>query len=113
MANSAGKSRVAEPDRRLAELDAVMSALAHAVRRQILLVIHFRGGEMTAGDIASRFHCAWPTISRHLRVLEQSGLVVHEKQGRSRVYRIDPAKLGVVHEWLGWFSGDRRGRKNE
>jgi DNA-binding transcriptional ArsR family regulator len=88
---------------RLEELEAAFAALAHASRRQILLTVRFRGGEMSAGDIAARFHYAWPTISRHLRVLEEAGLLVHHKQGRSRVYRIDRGKLDRVREWLAWF----------
>ncbi|MGH9322793.1 MAG: metalloregulator ArsR/SmtB family transcription factor [Vicinamibacteria bacterium] len=88
---------------RLAELDAVVAALAHPSRRQILLVVHFRGGEMTAGEIADRFSCAWPTVSRHLRVLERAELVVHEKRGRTRVYRLNRRKLSVVKDWLRWF----------
>jgi len=104
----------ADARRRLAEIDEVMAALAHESRRQILLVVHFRGGEMTAGDIARRFECAWPTISRHLRVLEDAGLLVQEKRGRTRNYRIDNDKLNVVAEWLEWFNGDeKRGGKNE
>ena len=98
---------------RLEALDDVVAALAHASRRQILLVVHFRGGEMTAGEIASRFECAWPTISRHLRVLETSGLLVQEKRGRTRNYRIDKVKLDVVRTWLAWFDGDQRGGKNK
>ena len=44
----------------LADVDAVFAALAHASRRHILLVLHYRGGEMTAGEIAARFDCTWP-----------------------------------------------------
>lgn len=77
------------------------------------MVVHFRGGEMTAGEIASRFHCAWPTISRHLRVLENSGLLVQEKRGRTRNYRIDRTKLGVAAEWLRWFEGDQGGKQED
>jgi DNA-binding transcriptional ArsR family regulator len=93
---------------RLEELDVVVSALAHATRRQILLVLHFRGGRMSAGEIADRFSCAWPTVSRHLAVLERAGLVVHEQRGRSRIYRLSPDKLAAVQEWLGWFDPKRR-----
>lgn len=88
---------------RLAVLDRVVSAIAHPARRQILLTIHFLGGEATAGRIASRFSCRWPTVTRHLRVLEDSGLLRHEKRGRSRLYRIDRALLGLVRDWLVWF----------
>jgi DNA-binding transcriptional ArsR family regulator len=87
---------------RLETLDAVVAALAHASRRQILLTVHFREG-MTAGEIAQRFQCSWPTTSRHLRVLETAGLLVHERQGRTRLYRVDHRKLEVLREWLRWF----------
>lgn len=89
--------------RRLEELEAVLAAIAHESRRQILLTVWFRGGAMSAGDIAARFHCAWPTISRHMKVLEDAGLLAHEKEGRSRLYRVNKEKLRVVREWLDWF----------
>ena len=70
----------------------------------ILLVIEFRGGAMTAGEIADRFSCSWPTTSRHLKVLEASGLVVVDKRGRERVYRVNTARLlEVTTTWLGYF----------
>jgi DNA-binding transcriptional ArsR family regulator len=100
------KKNVYEAEERPRELDAVMGALAHRSRRQILLVVHFRGGAVTAGEIAERFSCAWPTVSRHLRVLERAELLVHEKQGRQRIYRVNPAKFHPLKEWLSWF--DRR-----
>lgn len=81
----------------------MFSALAHAARRQMLLVVWFRGGKMTAGQIAGRFSHSWPTTSRHLRVLEDAGLLAHEKKGRTRAYRVDQRKLDLVREWLGWF----------
>jgi DNA-binding transcriptional ArsR family regulator len=91
-------------EQRLAELEAVFAALAHEQRRHILLTLRFRGGEMTAGAIAERFACAWPTTTRHLRVLEDAGLVTVEKRGRERVYRLDADRLlGVVGEWVSWF----------
>ncbi|HEU4411515.1 MAG TPA: metalloregulator ArsR/SmtB family transcription factor [Polyangiaceae bacterium] len=97
----------ADPEERLAALDAVCEALAHPARRQIVLTVHFRGGSMSAGDIAKRFAHAWPTTTRHLRVLEAAGLLAHEKVGRSRVYRLERARLDVIKEWLAWF--DRPG----
>jgi DNA-binding transcriptional ArsR family regulator len=88
----------------LREVEVVFAALAHASRRHVLLVLHFRGGEMTAGEIADRFACTWPTTSRHLRILEASGLVAVAKRGRERVYRLDGQKLArVLRDWLGWF----------
>lgn len=51
----------------------MVTALAHPARRQILLTLHFCGGEATAGYIAQRFAHAWPTTTRHLRGLEDAG----------------------------------------
>jgi len=94
-------------ERELADLELLFDALAHASRRQILLVLKFRGGEMTAGEIANRFACSWPTTTRHLRVLEKAGLVRAEKQGRERVYRLDSKRLlQVAGRWLNAFSDD-------
>jgi DNA-binding transcriptional ArsR family regulator len=87
----------------LAQTESVFDALAHAQRRQILLVLHFRG-EMTAGEIAERFACSWPTTTRHLRILERARLVRVKKRGRERVYQLDRAKLrGTVSKWMRWF----------
>jgi DNA-binding transcriptional ArsR family regulator len=90
----------------LAELDAVFSGLAHGSRRHILLVLRFHGGSMTAGEIAARFECSWPTTTRHLRLLEQAGLVEVKSRGRERIYRLCQARLRrVAGGWLRRFSG--------
>jgi DNA-binding transcriptional ArsR family regulator len=95
-------------ERKLKDVDAVFSALAHPSRRHILLVLRFRGGEMTAGEIASRFACSWPTTTRHLAILEAAGLVRVEKRGRERVYRVDTKRLRqVTAEWFKVFSVKR------
>ena len=88
----------------LAQTESVFDALAHAQRRQILLVLRFRGGEMTAGEIAERFACSWPTTTRHLRILERARLVRVKKRGRGRIYQLDRRMLrGTVSKWLRWF----------
>lgn len=92
-----------EAQKKLAELDTALTALAHESRRHILLVVWFRGGAMTAGEIAARFGCTWPTTSRHLRVLEAAGMLEVERQGRTRSYRVNTRKLQLVQEWLNWF----------
>jgi DNA-binding transcriptional ArsR family regulator len=90
--------------RELADLDAVFAALAHAQRRQILGVLHARGGALTAGEIADRFDCTWPTTSRHLRQLEDAGLVTVEKNGRERIYRLERKRLtAIAGNWLDRF----------
>ena len=56
-----------------------------------------------AGDIAALFKHAWPTTTRHLQVLEEAGLIRHERQGRTRLYRIDKKRLATARAWLDWF----------
>ncbi len=97
------QSSALAPVDKLEQLDVVIDAIAHPARRQILLTLHFRGGTATAGELAARFEHAWPTTTRHLRVLEDAGLLKHVKSGRTRLYTIDHERLALVTEWLGWF----------
>jgi DNA-binding transcriptional ArsR family regulator len=83
--------------------DAVFGALAHAARRRVLVTIFFNGGSMTAGEIAAVFEHAWQTTTRHLRVLEQAGLLTQERQGRLRIYRLERKRFRLVREWLSHF----------
>ena len=83
--------------------EAVFTALAHPARRRILMTLNFEGGSMTAGEIASLFEHAWPTTTRHMRVLESAGLLHQERRGRTRVYRIDRHRLEVARDWIAWF----------
>lgn len=87
--------------RKLAELDVVFEALAHPVRREIVQVLHARGGEMTAGDLAARFEHSWPTTTRHLAVLVESKLISVRKAGRERRYMLCRDRLaGGLGLWL-------------
>ena len=86
--------------------EAVFTALAHPARRRILLTLHFEGGAMTAGAIAGVFEHAWPTTTRHLGVLAAAGLVRHERQGRTRVYRFDRRRVELVRDWLTQLTQD-------
>jgi DNA-binding transcriptional ArsR family regulator len=86
--------------------EVVFTALAHPARRRILMTVNFKGGSMTAGEIAALFAHAWPTTTRHLQVLESAGLLQHERQGRARIYRIDRRRLDLARDWLAWFSKD-------
>lgn len=93
-----------EPEQRKDAYEAVFTALAHPVRRRMLMTIYFKGGSMTAGEIATTFEHSWPTTTRHLQVLESAGLLEHDRLGRSRRYRIDCRRLELVRDWLDWFS---------
>ena len=59
---------------------------------------------MTAGDLASRFECSWPTTTRHLGVLHDAGLIRCERVGRQRHYTVDRERLqSVAGAWLDRF----------
>lgn len=64
----------------------IFEALASSVRRQILAYLSH--AEMSAGDIASRFNLAKPSISQHLSILEAAGLVESERRGQFVFYRL-------------------------
>jgi DNA-binding transcriptional ArsR family regulator len=98
----------------LDDLESVFNALAHQSRRTILSVLYARGGEMSSGAIAARFDCSWPTTTRHLRVLEEAGLVHVALRGRERVYRLDIVRLGaVVGTWLNRFDINTPARQQQ
>jgi DNA-binding transcriptional ArsR family regulator len=76
----------------------IAAAIADPVRREIMTML--RGRTMSAGEIADRFEISRPAVSRHLRVLRESGLVVDELHGRRRLYRLDTAPLAPLEAWL-------------
>ncbi|MFD6159386.1 metalloregulator ArsR/SmtB family transcription factor [Nocardia sp. NPDC060256] len=82
-------------------MDEVASAIADPVRREILTLL--RGARLTAGEIAGQFAISRPAISRHLRVLRESGLVRDELIGRQRYYVLDRAPLTELADWIARF----------
>jgi len=97
------RREASESKARMDAYEAVFTALAHPARRRILLTMNFEGGAMSAGGIADMFEHAWPTTTRHLKVLESAGLLRQERQGRSRIYSIDRRRLDLVRDCLEWF----------
>ena len=75
-----------------------LAALGDPTRRHILELL--RGGERSAGEIAEAFPVSRPAISRHLRVLRESGLTTVRVDGQRRVYALDPAPLAELDAWL-------------
>jgi DNA-binding transcriptional ArsR family regulator len=72
----------------------VFRALADPTRRQILEEL--RGGELAAGDIASRFSISGPSISRHLAILDAADLVAVRREGNRLFYRLDQECLALT-----------------
>jgi len=77
----------------------VYHAIADATRRAIL--DRLRDGDgLAVNEIASRFEVSRPAISKHLRVLHQAHLVREMREGRNRVYRLNPEPLRELDRWL-------------
>lgn len=79
-------------------MDDVARSIADPARRAILSALAER--PLSAGDIAAMFPVTRPAVSRHLRVLRESGLVAARVDGRRRVYAIDVTPLAPLVAWL-------------
>jgi DNA-binding transcriptional ArsR family regulator len=76
----------------------VFNAIAEARRREILDALIT--GEKPVGAIVDDLSMSQPQVSKHLRVLSEVGLVRCRADGRRRLYRLEPARLRPLHEWL-------------
>jgi DNA-binding transcriptional ArsR family regulator len=76
----------------------VFEALADPTRRQIVQLVAMR--ELSAGDIASHFDVTRPAVSRHLRVLRESGLLSARGDAQRRLYTLNPGALDDLDEWV-------------
>jgi DNA-binding transcriptional ArsR family regulator len=85
------------------EEDRAFEALADPTRRRIIELLADR--EMTAGEIADRFPISRPAVSRHLRVLRESGLVRCRGEAQRRLYGLEAAPLAAPYAWLGRYQG--------
>ncbi|HEX9429725.1 MAG TPA: metalloregulator ArsR/SmtB family transcription factor [Candidatus Bathyarchaeia archaeon] len=80
------------------DLDQVFGALAHPIRRAILEELS--AGDATVSELAEPYKVSLPAISKHLRVLEDAGLLRVEPEGRVRRCQIDAAPLSMAFGWL-------------
>ena len=80
------------------DLDRIFSALADPTRRAI--VTRLAQGEATVAEVATPFKLSAPAISRHLRVLENSGLINRRIEGRIHHLRLNPAPLKTAAMWM-------------
>ena len=86
--------------RAAASLDA-FNAVAEPRRREILSYLAL--GERSVGEIVDALECRQPSVSKHLRVLRDVGLVQVRRDGRRTVCRINADGLRPLHEWAGTF----------
>jgi len=76
----------------------VFNAIAEANRREILDTLN--AGEKAVGAIVDDLSLSQPQVSKHLRVLSEVGLVSSRAEGRRRLYRLEPARLRPLHDWM-------------
>ena len=76
----------------------VFNAVAEANRREILDALI--SGERAVGSIVADVAMSQPQVSKHLRVLSEVGLVRSRPVGRRRLYRLEPARLVPLRDWL-------------
>ena len=84
-------------------MDRILRALGDATRREIVRAL--RDGELTAGEIASRFPITDASISHHLMVLKAAGLISGRREGRSIIYSVNRVVIDAFMMDLAEFLG--------
>ena len=82
------------------QLDLTFSALGDPTRRAI--VQRLASGRATVKELARPFHISLPAISKHLKILEQAGLLKRTKEGRTHHCELNTTPLQEANEWLVW-----------
>ncbi len=79
----------------------IFGAIAHPARRQMLDLLV--DADRSVNAIAGHFAMSRPAVSQHLRILLDAGLVTEQRHGRERHYRLMPARLAAVRDWLAHY----------
>src|SRR3954471_23688902 len=82
-------------------LDTVFHALGDATRRQMLHEL--TQGERTVSELAKPFAISLAAASKHIKALENAGLIRREVRGRTHLCRLEPGPLASAHEWLSFY----------
>lgn len=85
-------------DNNTAELDTVFLALADSTRRAVLMQLG--QGPAAVSNLAEPFDMALPPFMKHIKTLENAGLITTRKEGRVRTCEINPDKYAAVEQWL-------------
>ncbi len=83
------------------QLDTVFHALGDATRRTMLRDLSF--GERTVSQLAAPFDISLAAVSKHIKALENAGLIRREVRGRTHVCRLAPEPLAQADEWLSFY----------
>ena len=87
-------------------MNTLFKALNDQTRREILELLKEK--DMTAGDIADRFNISKPSISHHLDLLKQAGLVTAEKEGQFIYYSISTTVMDEMLKWIMQFKSPQK-----
>jgi len=88
-------------EQKIAQLDSVFHALGDATRRRMLREL--ARSERTVGELAQPFAISLAAASKHIKALENAGLIEREVLGRMHVCRLNPKPLANAHEWLSFY----------
>ena len=86
----------------------LFDVLADQTRRDIVTLLHRASSddtEMSVGELVGALGITQPTVSKHLKVLRDAGVVRVREDGQHRFYRLDKAPLVSMNEWLVGFTG--------
>jgi DNA-binding transcriptional ArsR family regulator len=87
-------------------LNLLFKALNDSTRREILELLKER--DLTAGEIAEQFHISKPSISHHLDLLKQAGLVIAVKEGQFIYYSLNTTVMDEMLKWLMQFTKTKK-----
>ena len=87
-------------------MNLLFKALNDATRREILTLL--KEGDKTAGEIADHFNISKPSISHHLDLLKQAGLVEAEKQGQFILYSLNTTVVDEIAQWFIQFKTKKK-----
>jgi DNA-binding transcriptional ArsR family regulator len=87
-------------------MNIIFKALNDPTRRAILELLQRK--DMTAGEIAARFHISFPSISHHLDLLKQARLVTAEKEGQFVYYSLNTTVMDEILKWLLQFKSKKK-----
>jgi len=79
----------------------VFQAISDPIRREIILLLS--ENKLTLNGVSENFKISRPAISKHVRILEECGLVTINQQGRERYCIVNPEPLNEVYDWLSYF----------
>ncbi len=87
-------------------MNLVFKALNDPTRRAILELL--KDKDLTAGEIAEKFHITWPSVSHHLELLKHAGMVIAVKEGQYIYYSINTTVMDEMISWLMQFNKKKK-----